>query len=509
LPEFSFSQLIYPPDLEMVMEKWHTLASGQSVTFEMRWKRALTEEAMLEGDTRDYLWTLSACMPVKAADGTVIGISGSNADISAQKESTQVAFQRAIALERARASEVRLNNYTQISPVAICRLDSDLNVRAYSRAGSTSKCLTNVAQMQYCNPKWFEITGHPIVPIDNVQWSPVIVDEDLEKVRKEIGKIKDIKDPRTFFFRTKKIWTSPDGVETPTWVLATGTVEEDDAGNVISILATMTDVSQLRWAEDIQKVRVEEALESKRQQENFIDMTSHEMRNPLSAMVQCADSVATSLAELREVTQDDVLTNHPTLMSKIKDLLDSSVDALVTIQACATHQKRIVDDILTLSKLDSKLLNISPITIQTSALLQDTYRMFKDEAHKAGVELAVHTEPSIQKLNIDWAILDPSRVLQVLINLITNAIKFTQDQSTRKVDISMGASLDVNRKPGVQYVQQEAIREDFPDQRKSDGGKVFYLHFTVRDTGCGLTAEHKAKLFMRFSQATPRTHIQV
>jgi len=55
-------------------------------------------------------------------------------------------------------------------------------------------------------------------------------------------------------------------------------------------MGTLSDITHYKWAEEIQKRRMEEAMEAKRNQENFIDMTSHEIRNPLSAMIQCADS---------------------------------------------------------------------------------------------------------------------------------------------------------------------------------------------------------------------------
>jgi signal transduction histidine kinase len=63
--------------------------------------------------------------------------------------------------------------------------------------------------------------------------------------------------------------------------------------------------------------------------------------------------------------------------------------------------------------------------------------------------------------------------------------------------------------PGLEYVPQESLRKDFLAEPEGDAGEVIHLSFTVKDTGCGLSPEHKAKLFLRFSQATPKTHVQV
>jgi signal transduction histidine kinase len=481
-PPFAFLECVYEADKIMAMEQWHTASKGERVTFEIRWNKTPCKQQGTEDETRDYLWTLTACVPIRSEDGAVTGIFGCNTEISCQKEATRMALLRMEA-------ERRLANFTELAPIACYQSNADLEI-------------------EYCNDQWYQITDHPRVPMEEICWRSIVLEEDLEGIYRDAQTVWQTHRPHTFYFRLKKLWTGPDGISTPTWILATATTRVDWQGRMIS-MGIMTDISQLKWAESIQRIRVEEALESKRQQENFIDMTSHEMRNPLSAMVQCADLISSSLSEMAVLKSEYSPAAQVAIKAKLKDLINISLDAVDTIQSCATHQKRIVDDILTLSKLDSKLLTICPIMIRPVALLQDVHKMFKEEARKASVDLQVRCDGSIEAMDIDFAILDPSRVLQVLINLLTNAIKFTRTQHTRKIEVIMSASLKPEEQPEVDYVPQKYSRNEFLDQREWGEGKIFYLHFTVRDTGCGLTAEHKDKLFQRFSQATPRTHVQV
>jgi len=77
----------------------------------------------------------------------------------------------------------------------------------------------------------------------------------------------------------------------------------------MQIIGTIVDISRQKWAEEVQKRKMEDALEAKRQQENFIDMTSHEMRNPLSAIIHSADGIIESLSRYQigeRHTEDDV-----------------------------------------------------------------------------------------------------------------------------------------------------------------------------------------------------------
>ncbi|KAL1622661.1 hypothetical protein SLS56_008643 [Neofusicoccum ribis] len=366
----------------------------------------------------------------------------------------------------------------------------------------------------YRNQAWYEIfqIEDPDLDIRDA-WPQLCYDEDLKKCEAYFLHLMIEKSPIVFELRLRRLWKpasddtaqlkADDHVGHSMWILCSAYPELSDAGEVKEIVGCVTDISRQKWGEGLQKQRTEDALESKRQLENFIDTTSHEMRNPLSAIIQCADGIITTHSSRISSTED--------LNAAYRRLLESGVDAAQTIVQCSQHMKCIVDDVLTMSKLDSGLLVMTPVDNQPEAIGRHAVKMFEAEARAADVGLDFSIEPSFRQLGLDWVSLDPTRLLQILINLVTNAIKFTRLERKRTVTVSIGASRDrptMCEIGNVEYIRTATAAEAHTLVADWAKGETVFLQFTVQDTGRGLSNDEKDLLFARFSQASPRTHIR-
>jgi PAS domain-containing protein len=165
--------------------------------------------------------------------------------------------QRLQALERARAWEQRFANFAKMAPIAIY----------FGSQGDH--------RLSYCNRAWFEITGHPVVPFEEIDWASIIYEEDLELVRSHWTGVFSTQEPTSIQFRLRKRWVNENGVTMgPVWVTTSALPEHKEDGSVKDIIGTMLDISALKFAEMVQQMKVQEATEAKRQSLNFIDMTS-------------------------------------------------------------------------------------------------------------------------------------------------------------------------------------------------------------------------------------------
>ncbi|PLW13674.1 hypothetical protein PCANC_15585 [Puccinia coronata f. sp. avenae] len=266
-------------------------------------------------------------------------------------------------------------------------------------------------------------------------------------------------------------------------------------------LGSTTDVTERKESEQKQleaaEARARDAEESKRQQEAFIDMTSHEIRNPLHGIHQAAELLYSSLKFLYGLAQN----NHQiaeTDLVQFRNELREDIDAIESIQLCASHQSRIADDIINVSKLSMGLLT----TIKTDFDLVDRVRevlsMYLIEAQQKSVELKLQIGEGLD--NSHYICADPNRLAQVIINFLSNALRYTSNSEGPK---SVTVRVDIFSKcpeprPNVRRIG--SLRAEVETVEPED---LVFAKVGVQDTARGLSPEELSKLFSRFVQANP------
>ncbi len=197
-------------------------------------------------------------------------------------------------------------------------------------------------------------------------------------------------------------------------------------------------------ADQLRDARIEAEAASDAKSEFLADM-SHELRTPLHGLLGM-------LALVRDTPRDA-----------------RAGDWLRTADESAQHLRRLLDDILDLSKLDSGSLTLTPVAVNLTALLHEVQALLQPAAAAKGLGLQVQIDPALGAL----ALLDATRVRQVLFNLVANAIKYSE---------SGVVLLDCRRLPPA-------------------AGGPAELAFSVSDTGIGMDGDTVARLFRRYSRS--------
>ncbi|OLL26091.1 Hybrid signal transduction histidine kinase K [Neolecta irregularis DAH-3] len=396
-------------------------------------------------------------------------------DVKRVNEITELSRQNGIELQRQLAqttkelkqSEMKFTRMAEICPAGIYIADSS-------------------GALSYVNQAWSEISGNPkSQPL--TEWMDSIHPDDLKLVKSSWEKCF-----RGEQQRLEYRWKTPyQGKER--WTIASSAPEYDHHGQIIGVTGCIMNVSERKNSEKYQQKRAEEAIERKRQQEYFIDMTSHEMRNPLGAIIQTVDFVVESLHNLLQMVSSRKSFSSIDIARKVNEnILD-----MKTIVLCTTHMRRITNDILTLSKVDSNLLLVTPVDFQLKECVEGVLKMFEAELQSKQIASELDFDKSYTELGICWVKADPSRFNQVLINLFTNAIKFTDKRPHRLIKLNISASTERPSLPDSTINQCTILVEN-----------PIYLIFSVTDTGSGLKEGERAILFQRFMQATPKTHVK-
>jgi PAS domain S-box-containing protein len=234
----------------------------------------------------------------------------------------------------------------------------------------------------------------------------------------------------------------------PVWINVSVSLQRDVVGEPLHTIAIIQDISERkRLAEELRRAK-EAAEAANRAKDEFLANVSHEIRTPMNAILGMA-----------ELTLDTPLT-------------DEQRGYLNIVLASAEGLLGLINDLLDFSKIEAGRLEMEDADFSLRTVLNQTLRALALRAHKKGMELACQVEQDVP----DGLVGDGNRLRQVLLNLIGNAIKFTE--------------------AGEVIVRVRAPKTD---------QQSVVIDFEIADTGIGIAPEKQQIIFQAFEQADSST----
>ena len=209
----------------------------------------------------------------------------------------------------------------------------------------------------------------------------------------------------------------------------------------------MIAIENVRLFDEIQDKnrQLQMASENKSQ---FVSSMSHELRTPLNAIIGLTEMMVTNAARFGT---------------------EKALEPLQRVNRAGTHLLGLINQVLDLSKIEAGKLELNPQTVQLASLINDVISTAGQLAEQNKNRLVVDAQESLGALTVD-----PMRLRQILLNLLSNACKFTKEGEVK-------------------------LRA----RRVADGRD--WIELAVADLGIGMTAEQQTKLFEEFSQADAST----
>ncbi|MCX8110266.1 MAG: PAS domain S-box protein [Syntrophorhabdaceae bacterium] len=314
--------------------------------------------------------------------------------------------------------------------------------------------------IEYVNPKFTQVTGY--TREEAMGKRPNIVksgETPLEEYKKLWDTIKSGEEWTGLFHNKKK---NGDYY----WVSTSISPVKDSKGNITHFVGIQEDITQIKKAEE-ELIKAKEIAETANKAKSiFLASMSHEIRTPMNAII--------GMADLLMDTQ----------------LNSDQLRYVQVFKHAGENLLNIINDILDLSKIESGRLEIESIGFDIIELIEKTCDVMSIKGYEKGLEMACRIHRDVPQRIIG----DPVRIRQVLINLIGNAIKFTE-RGEVVIEVSSVKQGSVVNGTDVQHeIEVDPL-----------GSDRVILKFSVRDTGIGIPKEKINTIFDKFTQVDAST----
>jgi PAS domain S-box-containing protein len=360
-----------------------------------------------------YRWILARGVAFRDAHGKPYRMAGSHTDITGRKRDE----------EALRDSEALYHSLVETLPLNVFRKDLQ-------------------GRFTFGNHLFVQTLGKPLAEIRGTTDFDYYPKELAEKYRQDDRRViaekavlHDIEEHR-----------KPDGEKIYVEVLKTPVF--DSRGEVLGTQGLFWDVTDRKRAEEEMHKAKEAAESANRAKSAFLANISHEIRTPMNAVI--------GMTEL--VLETDLTIEQREYLELVK----KSADSLLSV----------INDVLDFSKVEAGKLELDLVAFSLRDYLGDTLNSLAPRAYQKGLELACHVAPDVP----EGLLGDPVRLGQIIVNLVGNALKFTE-QGEVVVDVEATAWSD----------------------------KEVWLHFAVTDTGVGVPADKQELIFNPFAQADSST----